>query len=67
MEGLKRVRVVLLSIPLAVTLLWALPGCGESGGPLTASDGTPLKTPSDIQRAAQAKNPTVKPATKARK
>jgi hypothetical protein len=66
MEVLKRVRVVLVAVTLVVTLFSALPGCGgESGDPLKASDGTPLKTPSEIREAAQAKYSTLHPETKA--
>ncbi len=65
MERLKRVRRLLLPMPLAVTLLLA-PGCGgESGDPMKASDGTPRKTPSEILKEAQAKNATLKGPTTA--
>jgi hypothetical protein len=53
MEWLKRVRVPLLSIPFAVILLSAPPGCGDSGDPMKASDGTPKKTPSQVLKEAK--------------
>jgi hypothetical protein len=68
MPGLKRVRVVLLPITLAVSLLSTVPGCGgDSKDPLKASDGTSLKTPSEIQHEAQTKYAALHPEAKVTK
>jgi hypothetical protein len=55
MERLKRAGVRLLLISLTVGFLSSLPGCGDSGDPMKASDGTPNKTPSEVLKEAKAK------------
>ncbi len=63
----KRARLLLLVTPLLMNAMVFVPGCGESGDPLTASDGTPLKRPSEILKEAQAKNATLKKVTPTRR
>jgi hypothetical protein len=67
MVGLKRGRMLLLPMSFAVTLLSLLTGCGgESDDLARAADGTPRRTPSEIQQKAQAKNANQpRPATQA--
>jgi hypothetical protein len=61
MAGLKRIRVPLLPMAFAVTLVALLPGCSGESDDLTRSrDGSTLRTPSEIEKKAEAKNATLK-------
>ena len=66
MEGLRRARAVVHLMPVAVTLLASLPGCGGDTDDLSRGrDPNTLKTPGDVLKAAQAKNANLPPVVSA--